>query len=155
MQHLYKRGMTFVAALVVISLTSLSGAAQNQEQYKARLSMVPPLGIQPAAVAGAGSATAVLSGKKLTINGAFDKLASPATVAHLHLGPIMGVRGNSILDLTVTKTGTGNSGTIAGSFDLTTDQVDALKKGRLYIQLHSEGAPNGHLMGWLLADAKK
>ena len=153
MQHLYKRGMMFAAALLVISF---SAAAQNQEQFKARLSMVPPLApLKADAVVGSGSATAVLNGKKLTINGSFDKLASPATAAHLNLGPIMGVRGSSIFDLTVTKTGTGNAGTIAGSFDLTTEQLDALKKGRIYIQLHSEGAPNGHLMGWLLTDAKK
>jgi len=153
MQHLYKRGIIFVAAFLVISF---SAAAQNQEQFRARLSMVPPLTpLRADAVVGSGSATAVLSGKKLTINGSFDKLASPATAAHLNLGPIMGVRGSSIFDLTVTKSGTGNTGTIAGSFDLTTEQVDALKKGRIYIQLHSEGAPNGHLMGWLLTDAKK
>jgi hypothetical protein len=153
MQHLYKRGIMFGAAFLVISF---SAAAQNQEQFRARLSMVPPLTpLRADAVVGSGSATAVLSGKKLTINGSFDKLASPATAAHLNLGPIMGVRGSSIFDLTVTKSGTGNTGTIAGSFDLTTEQVDALKKGRIYIQLHSEGAPNGHLMGWLLTDAKK
>jgi hypothetical protein len=153
MQHLYKRGLIFVAALLVISF---SVAAQNQEQFKARLSMVPPLTpLRADAVVGSGSATAVLSGKKLTINGSFDKLASPATAAHLNVGPIMGVRGSSIFDLTVTKSGPGTTGTIAGSFDLTTEQVDALKKGRIYVQLHSEGAPNGHLMGWLLTDAKK
>ena len=81
--------------------------------------------------------------------------ASPATAAHLNLGPVMGVRGNSIFDLTVTKTGKRNMGTIGGVFDLTSEQVDALKKGKLYLQLHSEGAPHGHLMGWLITDAKK
>jgi hypothetical protein len=101
-------------------------------------------------VAGIGSASATLAGKKLTVSGTFDKLASPATVAHLSMGQMTGVRGNSVFDLTVSKTGTGTSGTISGTFDLTPEQVDALKKGRLYVQLHSEGAPNGHLMGWLL-----
>ncbi|HEY2379650.1 MAG TPA: CHRD domain-containing protein [Terriglobia bacterium] len=144
--------MIFSAALLVVSL---SAAAQNGEQFRARLSLVPLLGVKADAVVGTGAATAVLNGKKLTINGSFDKLASPATVAHLNLGPVMGVRGNSIFDLTVTKTGTGTTGTIAGTFDLSSDQVDALKKGKIYIQLHSEGAPNGHLIGWLLTDAKK
>jgi hypothetical protein len=50
----------------------------------------------------------------------------------------------------MSKAGTGNTGTISGTFDLTPDQVDALKKGRLYVQIQSEGAPNGHLLGWLL-----
>lgn len=139
------------AALLIFSLAA---TAQSQE-YKARLSMVPPLGVQAAQVVGAGSATAVLNGKKLTINGSFDKLATAATAAHLNIGQVTGVRGSSVFDLTVTKTGTGTAGTLAGTFDLTADQIDALKKGRMYIQLHSEGAPNGNLMGWLLTDAKK
>ena len=144
--------MMLAASLLVVSLAA---TAQGQE-YKARLSLVPLLApLRPEAVVGAGTATAVLNGKKLTINGTFDKLASPSTAAHLNLGPVTGVRGNSVFDLTLTKTGTGTTGTLAGSFDLTADQIDALKKGRMYIQLHSEGAPNGHLMGWLLTDTKK
>ena len=77
-------------------------------------------------------------------------MASPATAANLRIGALTGVRGNSLFDLTLSKTGTGNSGNIAGTFDLSPDQVDALKKGRLYVQIQSEGMPNGHLLGWLL-----
>jgi len=60
------------------------------------------------------------------------------------------VRGDSVFDLTVSKTGNGTTGTISGTFDLTAEQVDALKKGKFYVQIHSEGVPSGHLMGWLL-----
>jgi hypothetical protein len=97
-----------------------------------------------------GSASASLSGRKLTVSGTFEKMASAATVAHLCMGQLTGVRGESVFDLTVSKTGDGTSGTIAGTFDLTPEQVDALRKGRFYIQIHSDGAPNGHLLGWLL-----
>ncbi len=133
---------------LVIGVASLQ--AQSGEKFKVRLAPVPALGIQPASVAGIGSASATLSGRKLTVSGSFEKMASAATVAHLCLGPITGVRGESITDLTVSKTGDGKSGTIAGTFDLSPQQIDALRKGRLYIQVHSEGVPNGHLMGWLL-----
>ena len=136
-----------MAALLVITL---SAAAQNEEKFKGRLSPVPALGIQPALVAGVGSASATLSGRKLTVTGSFEKMASAATAAHLNLGPVTGVRGEQVFDLTVSKTGTGNTGSIAGTFDLTPAQVDALKKGRFYVQIHSEGAPNGHLFGRLL-----
>jgi hypothetical protein len=108
------------------------------------------LGIPPASVAGVGSASATLAGRKLTVAGSFEKMASAATVARLYTGPITGVRGEPVADLTVSKAGDGTSGTIAGTLDLTPQQVDALRKGRLYIQVHSEGAPNGHLLGWLL-----
>ena len=59
-----------------------------------------------------------------------------------------------MLDLTVTKTDAA-SGTISGSFDLTAIQVADLEKGRLYVQLHSEKAPDGNLWGWLLAQENK
>jgi CHRD domain-containing protein len=124
--------------------------AQSGDKFKGRLSPVPALGIPAASVAGVGSASATLSGRKLTVSGAFEKMASAATAAHLCLGAITGARGDSVFDLMVSKTGDGTSGTIAGTFDLTPDQVDALKKGRFYVQIHSTGAPNGHLLGWLL-----
>lgn len=100
-----------------------------------------------ASVAGTGSASAVLTGSKLSITGSFEGLRSPATVAHLHEGLATGVRGPAILDLTVSKA---TGGTIAGSFDLSAEQAESLKKGRLYIQISSEKAPDGNLWGWLL-----
>src|SRR5690242_11441045 len=108
---------------------AVSLQAQSEEKFKIRLFPAPALGTQPANVAGTGSATASLSGKKLTVSGSFDKMASAATAATLRIGQITGVRGDSLYNLTLSKTGTGNSGTIAGTFDLTTEQVDALKKG--------------------------
>ena len=147
MQHLYKRAIVLLAAL--LWLTN-SAAAQSEQKFKTRLSPVPALGIQPATVAGVGTASATLTGRKVTVIGSFEKMASPATVGHLCLGQLPGVRGESVFDLTVAKTGDGTSGTFSGTFDLTAEQIDALKKGRFYVQIHSEGAPNGHLLGWLL-----
>ena len=146
-----KKIFIFVLAIGIgFHLFRISSHAQSGDKFRGRLAPVPALGIAPASVAGIGSASATLAGRKLTITGTFEKMASAATVAHLSLGPVTGVRGDSVFDLTVTKTGDGKTGTIAGAFDLTPEQVDALRKGRFYVQIHSEGAPNGHLMGWLL-----
>jgi hypothetical protein len=94
-------------------------------------------------------ATATLTGSKLTIAGSFEGLPSIATIAQIHRGAATGVRGSSFLDLTVSRA---TSGTISGSFDLAPDQVASLKKGLLYIQIHSEKAPEGGqtLWGWIL-----
>jgi hypothetical protein len=134
---------------VVVGLVWLSqpGSAQNQEKYKVRLATVPMDGGMRDAVAGSGSATALLAGTKLTINGTFGGLRSPATAARLHSGLAMGVRGAPVGELTVSKA---MSGTITGSLDLTPDQVQSLRKGRLYIQISSEKAPDGNLWGWFL-----
>jgi hypothetical protein len=121
--------------------------AQQAETYKTRLSVVALDLAMKNTVAGQGTATASLAGNKFTVKGTFEGLKSPATVAHIHQGTATGVRGPRILDLTVTKA---TQGEISGTFDLTQDQIDILKKGRWYVQIHSEKAPEGNLWGWLL-----
>ena len=156
---LKKTRLGFTACLVMLAVCV--GFAQSGNSYKARLAPAPPLGLRgergatPASfVAGIGTATATLNGRKLTISGSFEKMASSATVAKVGLGLAPGARLDLIHDLTITKspqaTPPGTSGTIAGTMDLTPAQVDALKAGKFYIQINSEGAPNGHLLGWLL-----
>jgi hypothetical protein len=133
--------------LAALVLAGICVFAQGQETFKARLSPVAMDATMKANVAGSGSVSAVLSGTKLTITGSFDGMRSPATVAQLHQGIAIGVRGPAILDLTVAKATSGN---VSGSFDLTPEQVENLKKGKLYVQIHSEKAPDGNLWGWLL-----
>src|SRR3954470_23627126 len=118
-----------IACLAGLALGATLLAAQGGDKYSARLAPAPPLEIQGnnhatiAAVAGIGTATATLSGKKLTVNGTFDKMASAPTAAKVGLGYAPGARLDLILDLNLMKspqaTPPGTSGTIAGSFDLT------------------------------------
>jgi len=127
---------------------------QQPKNFKARLAPVPIDLSMQATVAGSGAVTAALNGSKLTITGTFDGLKSPATIAQLHKSPVRGVRGPVVFDLVVTK-GEGTSGTLNGSFDLTPLQIADLEKGRLYLQLHSEKAPDGNLWGWLVPQENK
>ena len=73
-------------------------------------------------------------------------------MARVHRSPKPGMRGAPIGDLTATAD---TSGTISGSIELTKEQIDDLAAGRLYIQLHSQKAPDGNLWGWLFAAEKK
>ena len=138
---------------LLLTLFPLAGAialaAQQPKTYKARLSPVPIDVSMQATVAGSGSVTAVLTGSRLAVTGNFDGLKSAATIAQIHKGPFRGVRGPNVLDLTVAKTD-GTAGTLSGSFELNAIQIADLEKGRLYVQLHSEKAPDGNLWGWLL-----
>ena len=121
-------------------------------QYRARLSMVPIDVAMQATVAGSGSATATLKGSTLSIAGTFSGLKTAATVARLHRSTKTGMRGAPIADLTIS---TDTSGTISGTVELTKDQAADLAAGRLYIQVHSQKAPDGNLWGWLLVPEKK
>lgn len=98
-------------------------------------------------IAGSGTATATLSGTKLILKGSFEGLLSPATKAQLHRGSATGVRGPVMFDVIVDHA---PAGKVAGSFELSADQIESLRKGRFYIEIASEKAPDGNLWGWLL-----
>jgi hypothetical protein len=146
--------MTLYRVLFVSAVVSGVWSAHPVAQSKAfatRLSVVPLTIAMQATVAGQGSATAVLSGSRLTIEGKFDGLRSPATAARLHLAP-RAMRGEAIAELTVSKA---TSGTFKGSVDLTDRQRDALERLSLYVQINSEKAPEGNLWGWLIPQEVK
>jgi hypothetical protein len=141
-------------ALMAIAIAAVASPAplraQAGDTYTARLAWVPTTPTDRPNVTGKGTATATLAGRRLTITGSFDGLAAPATVARVHRGIAKGARGAAIGDLTVTQA---VSGKLSGAIDLTAEQVDALKQGKLYIQLHTaKGVPpdGSTLWGWFL-----
>jgi len=133
--------------IVLLVLSLRPAAAQNEVRYKVRLAPVPMDIAMRSTVAGSGSATAVLKGTSLTINGTFEGLRSSATAARLHQGSTMGLRGMPFADLMISKA---TSGTISGSVALTPEQARALERGRIYLQISSERAPDGNLWGWFV-----
>jgi hypothetical protein len=149
-----------IAVPLFCVLLAADATAQTGDKYSARLGMVPAANAaQQANVTGKGAATAMLAGTRLTITGAFDGLPAPATAARLHQGIAKGARGKAFADLTITKAA---SGTISGTVNLTAEQIEALRAGKVYLQVHSErGIPaeqgkvqpevdNSNLWGWFL-----
>ena len=139
-----------ITAMLAVGWLAYGGLAiaQGGDKFTARLAWVPTAGVDR--VTGKGAASATLSGRALAITGSFEGLGGPATVARLHEGIAKGARGKAVGDLMITKA---TSGTISGSVALTSEQVEALKQGRLYIQVHGDKglAPDGaNLWGWLL-----
>jgi len=137
--------MRMLLVLTMACMGSLT--AQAPETFKTRLSPVPVDAKTRADVTGVGSVTATLVGAKLSITGSFEGLRSQALDAKVHQGPATGVRGPAILDIVVPHA---NSGAVSATLDLTPQQIESLKKGRLYLQIDSEKAPDGNLWGWLL-----
>jgi hypothetical protein len=127
-------------------LSVLSGAAASST-FHALLSPGPRLVGTRADRSGAGSVTATLEGNTFTLQGSFNGLLAAPTSARLHMGSLPGVRGPAIADLTVSQDTTG---TLSGTVQLNPQQLAALRKGGLYIEIDSDKAPEGDLWGWIM-----
>jgi hypothetical protein len=133
-------------AIGVFASIAVTFADSNAETYHVRLS---PLGVTNATVdttTGSGSATATFSGNRLTIEATFEGLTGAATAANVRRGP-KGIAGPVVFELKVPHA---SSGTINATFELTSDQLKDLREARMYLQIHSERAPDGSIRGWLL-----
>lgn len=142
----------FLLAAACLVAVSLAPAEAQSRQYRTRLSPVALDVAMQATIAGSGSVTATLNGTTLTLVGGYTGLRTASTVARLHRSPRTAMRGPAIADIKITP---GTSGNITGSFELTKELVEDLASGRIYIQLHSEKAPDGNLWGWLLPQEGK
>lgn len=136
------RVWTAALLLLIVSVAAAQGVT-----YQARLSVVPLDVAMQGTIAGRGDVRGSLEGRTLVLSGRFSGLRTAATIARLHLSAVRGMRGAAVADLTVTPA---VEGTVTGRVDLTPDQATALAQGRLYVQVHSEKAPDGNLWGWLL-----
>lgn len=132
--------------LIPLLLAALA-FAETTATFKTRLAPVAMDQAMRLNIGGQGKVTAVLTGSTLKISGTFEGLVSPATVAQVHSCQVTATRGPVLFDLTVEKA---TKGPISGSHELTPEQIEMLRKGRLYVQLDSEKAPDGNLWGWLM-----
>jgi hypothetical protein len=134
------------ASLMIGVALCVSASAADSTVFKVRLS---PLGVTNATVnttTGLGNATATLNGSQLTIDGAFEGLTGNATSANVRRGA-KGIPGPVVFDIAIAKT---PSGKINATLTLTPEQIADLRAGRLYLQIHSEKAPEGSIRGWML-----
>jgi hypothetical protein len=142
--------------LTAISMIFLCAQSASAAGYRADLGPMPLDDETKAVIAGRGEAMATIEGSRLTVKGQFHGLPSRATVAHILVSPAIGVPGRKILSLEVT---TATDGAVSGSYQLSKAQAQALRMGRLYVQIDSEKAPPGYswgpagtLWGWLLPE---
>jgi hypothetical protein len=117
------------------------------ESFETRLAPAPLTDGTRADVMGEGTAFAELDGNRLTVKGDFQGLTSAATTAHLYDGIRIGAMGPKAFDITVTPN---TAGSVSGSVSLSAAQVRAVRAGHFYIQINSQKAPSGNLIGWLL-----
>lgn len=101
-------------------------------------------------ISGLGQLRAQLTGSRLELTGEFEGLSGAASVAHLHHGPLA-MSGPAIAELQVTQA---PAGKISATLDLSPEQLESLNQRGLYVQIHSQAAPDGNLRGWLFAVPK-
>lgn len=151
MRHRYSHSavlaLVLCAAPVCATGASAQAGATIKEDFETRLAPSPVTDGTRDNILGEGHATAVLEGARLTVRGTFAGLASKATRAALYDGIRIGAMGPKIADIDVTQAA---SGAVTGAATLTPRQANAVRSGRVYIQVDSEKAPDGNLTGWLL-----
>lgn len=134
--------------LLALCILTANVVAQEDLFIRARLSgeqVVPSV-----ATEAGGQVTAILFGNVLTIVGDYHDLSSPidrlvAGGAHLHRSP-EGENGGVELNL---NHDFGTEGAFTGIFTLTEEQLQALREGRLYVQIHTESHQAGELRAQL------
>jgi CHRD domain len=147
-------GRAVVVLALSLAVATATSFAQQGGDFAAELGWVPIGGAERSEVAGSGAVTAVLEGSRLSITGSFEGLPAKATKATLNEGVAKGARGvlntPAIAELRVRGA---TSGTLSADVRLSAEQVEALRAGRLFVQVYSErGVLPDHstLFGWLL-----
>ncbi len=138
-----------IVALVYLASIVLGTAmlgAQSSERFKGRLSRLPVDRPTAPQLRGQGSVEATLNGDELVLTAKFEGLSSPATAAHIHRAPVAR-RGPVAFTVEVPAVATGE---LRDTITLTNAQLEQLREGLYYLQIHTEGNPGGELRGWLL-----
>ncbi len=133
------------ALILLCSLFLTTTLHAQTETYRARLSPMPVSPQTVNTITGQGEVILTLSGSTLTVSGNFSGMSSAATMAHLHNGP-PAQPGPVAQQLEVTAAAAGE---VTATLELTAEQVAALKKNELYVQIHSANNPSGELRGWI------
>ena len=135
-----------ILAWAWVGLGPVDAAAQAGDTFTVRLSVVPVDARTTLTTSGTGSVRGVLIENRLFMTGAFEGMSSAAIAAHIHRGRA-GQRGPIAFQLSVSRD---SSGVLGGGVRLTDEEVQALRDGAYYIQVHTEGNPGGELRGWIL-----
>jgi hypothetical protein len=104
--------------------------------------------VPPVTTTGTGSVTATLDGTTFSLSGSYSNLSGAATAAHVHTGAV-GVNGPILFNLTAAEGVYAGSGTLSGTQSLTSDQINTLNTGGLYVNVHTAANPNGEIRGQL------
>ncbi|MEZ4630787.1 MAG: S8 family serine peptidase [Deinococcales bacterium] len=84
---------------------------------------------------------------ELILEGTYQGLTAPATAAHIHGPASKTANGPVVFPLTVSESDTAGNGSITGYFDISSEQIEDLKAGMYYINVHNATNPSGEIRG--------
>lgn len=137
-----RRWFSPFAMVLMIAFAGHDAAAQSITKIKAKLSgdqEVPPV-----ATLGSGTAVFLLHGNG-TVSGMLVTEHIDGVAAHIHQAP-PGKNGPVVIPLTKTED---HKWRPAKGARLTAEQVQALSKGELYVNVHTKDHPGGEIRGQL------
>lgn len=145
-------------------LTAQGMESKPLTRYVAVLTQNEVVSMAPLSSYGFGAAGAVLVGDRLIVRGDFSNLSSPlrdyatdplnppnpnvTSGAHIHRGEPMG-NGPFQYTLQVSPGESGLQGRLMGEYTLTSEQLQALSSGKLYVDIHTKQNRAGELRGIL------
>lgn len=125
--------------LSIASLLVLAAAPAFAQKYEATLTTSQE--VPPKTTAGSGMATMTLDGDKLTYDVTYKDLTGPATAAHIHGPADPGANAGVMVPFA------NPASPIKGTVNLTPAQVEALKAGKEYVNVHTAQNPGGEIRG--------
>ncbi len=151
---------TIYTLLTIVILLLCSSTVFAQTNYEAQLSGSNEVHLPPTTAS--GTIEAVLTDTTLTVSGSFSNLTSPVAVAigggtHIHVG-YAGQDGGVIFPLNADLDADMRGGDFeAGdnTFELNSDQIEALEERRYYVNIHTEMFPAGEIRGQLVPAAEQ
>ena len=157
-QEAYMKTGIIYFALTITLIFLCTYIVSAQTNYQAHLSGSNEVHLPPTIAS--GTIEAVLTDTTLVLSGTFSNLTSPVAVdigggAHIHLG-YAGEDGPVVFPLNVDLDADLMGGTFAAednTFELDSDQVEALNDRRYYVNIHTEMFPAGEIRGQLVPAA--
>ncbi len=137
-----------LASTALIAALALAPLAASAATMTFHATMDGASEVPPTTSAGTGTVTATLDpdSDKLDYTVTFSGLTGPATMAHIHGPAAPGANAGVVVPLGMAPTSP-----ITGSKMLTAAQVDELKAGKMYVNVHTAAHPGGEIRGQLTA----
>lgn len=138
MRHAYRFAVVAVAALAL-------SACSDEDEFEAEMNGASERPT-PVNTQATGNAVVKIEDTSVTVTGDFEGLSGPAVAAHIH-GPADKETAAPVLcPLTATAA---VSGTLSGSCSFSEDQLQQLRDGQMYVNVHTQQYPQGEIRGQL------